>query len=42
MLTPQSFSITEVDTSWPQCGHCVYILFEKKVIYVENFRKETE
>lgn len=22
-------SITEVDASWPQFGHCVHILFEK-------------
>lgn len=29
MLTPQLFSITEVDNSWPQFGHCVYILLEK-------------
>lgn len=42
MLTPQLLSITEVDASWPQFGHCVHILFEKNVIYVENSRKETE
>lgn len=28
-LTPQLFSVTEVDMSWPQFGHCVHILFEK-------------
>lgn len=42
MLTPQLFSITEVDKSWPKFSHCVYILFEKNVIYMENSRKETE
>lgn len=29
MLTPQLFSMTEVNMSWPQFCHCVRILSEK-------------